>query len=222
MTRRILITDFDGTLSRVDFYQLAFDTHLPADAIEFWTLYEQGRITHFEALQRMFASLRGTEDELLATARKMQIPHDLAMLEARLREAGWEWAIASAGCRWYIERLLGEVGVAPTVFANPGRYVRGEGLRMERDRSAWYDSDETGVDKARVVAHFQALGYVVAYAGDGRPDLPPILSVPAPLRFAKGWLARNLADRNESFHLFADWSEIVAHLTSSAAPQPVS
>ncbi len=37
----------------------------------------------------------------------------------RLRDAGWEVMIASAGCAWYIDLLLAQADVKVDVHANP-------------------------------------------------------------------------------------------------------
>ena len=55
--RRILVSDFDGTMTRRDFYQLAVERLLPPDVPNYWAEYRAGRMTHFEALQAYFAAI---------------------------------------------------------------------------------------------------------------------------------------------------------------------
>jgi 2-hydroxy-3-keto-5-methylthiopentenyl-1-phosphate phosphatase len=67
--------------------------------------------------------------------------------------------------------------------------------------------------KGLVVAALALLGTgLVAYAGDGPPDLEPSLMVPPELRFARGWLAEELRARHEPFRPFRRWSEIAETL----------
>ena len=61
-----LVTDFDGTISNDDFFDLVADTYLSPDALEPWQLYLQGKLSHIEALAEVFAQIRIPEKELLA------------------------------------------------------------------------------------------------------------------------------------------------------------
>ncbi len=72
-TRSLLVTDFDGTMTRVDFYMLAARSLLPPDMPDYWAQYRAGQLTHFEALRAIFASIRAN----LATVRESS--------------TGWNW-----------------------------------------------------------------------------------------------------------------------------------
>ena len=68
----VLVSDFDGTMTRHDFYKLAIEKLLPADTPDHWADYRSGAITHFEALRRYFAAICKSEDEVLAVVRQME------------------------------------------------------------------------------------------------------------------------------------------------------
>jgi 2-hydroxy-3-keto-5-methylthiopentenyl-1-phosphate phosphatase len=53
-----LITDFDGTLTRHDFFRLAVERLLPAGVPDYWQEYLAGRLTHFQAMQAYYAAIR--------------------------------------------------------------------------------------------------------------------------------------------------------------------
>src|SRR5262245_10471463 len=127
----VLVSDFDGTMTRHDFYKLAIESLLPPDTPDYWADYRTGAITHFEALRRYFAAIRAGREEVLAVVDRMELDPDLRAAVAELRGAGWKVIVASAGCDWYIHRLLDAVGVQVEVHANPGRFVPGRGLLME-------------------------------------------------------------------------------------------
>lgn len=63
---RVLVSDFDGTMTRHDFYRLALEELLPPDVPDQWAAYRAGEISHFEALRRYFAAVRAPEAEVLA------------------------------------------------------------------------------------------------------------------------------------------------------------
>ena len=116
--------------------------------------------------------------------------------------------VTSAGCDWYIRRLLGAAGVEVEVHSNPGRFEAGKGLLMEMPTGSPYLSQTLGVDKKEVVRRLVAERRTVAFAGDGFPDADPARLVPGDLRFARGDLVSVLRTEGLSFHAFETWSDI--------------
>jgi HAD superfamily phosphoserine phosphatase-like hydrolase len=211
----VLVTDFDGTLTRRDFYRLIIDELLPPGTPDFWAEYLAGRISHFEAIRRTFAAAPAGEAALLDLAHRMGLEPDLKAEVRALHHAGWRVVVASAGCLWYIGRLLDEAGVSLEVHANPG-HIEGGRLAMTLPVDSPYFSPETGIDKAAVVRRALDAGGPVAFAGDGPPDLVPALLVPPRLRFARGHLARALLERGEPFRPFDRWAEVARGVREEA------
>lgn len=208
----VLVSDFDGTMTRYDFYQLVRERLLPRDTPDFWEGYRAGRMSHFEALRAIFASIRSEESEVLQIVNEMALDPELPQAVSTLREAGWDVVVASAGCDWYIKKLLGDCGVAVPVFANPGRFVPGEGLLMSLPEKGEFFSNTLGVDKAAVVRKARTKCRHVAFAGDGYPDIDAAELVPAHLRFARGALVECAANKGLAFISFERWSKIATHL----------
>jgi len=209
---RLLISDFDGTMTRRDFYQLVTQQFLPPDLPDYWKQYQSGERTHFSALQAIFGSLRVPRDEMIAAVRQMEFDPGIPEAVARLQSAGWDVQIVSAGCRWYIDKLLGPLAESLTIYANPGDYSEERGLVMRMPASDSFPSKSLGVDKGAVVRHHLTLGKTVAFAGDGRPDLEAARQVPDRLRFARGDLAGELRSEGLPFQPFERWSEIAESL----------
>lgn len=211
---KVLVSDFDSTLTRFDFFHL-IRARWPTPAGEDpWEDYVARRITHFEALRRIFARIRTSEADLGLLANDMELDSGLPDSLRRLHDHGWEVTVASAGCAWYIERLLKNADVSLTVHANPGTFDPVEGLLMTLPTESRFFTESTGVDKSAVVRDALERSRTVAFAGDGRPDLAPCLLVPPDRRFARGWLAEALTERGEGFHPFEKWSQIADHLVS--------
>lgn len=204
----LLISDFDGTLTEHDFYDLVRSHWPPPVGADPWSDYTYGRITHFEALSRIFANIRTTEEELMALVLTMNLSPGLSQSIAHLRTSGWDVIIASAGCEWYIQRLLKQAGVTLQVHANPGTLDSSGSLRLALPESSRFFTQETGIDKLAIVLDALDRADRVAFAGDGRPDFEPSLRVPPERRFARGWLAEELTRRGEKFHRFTTWQEI--------------
>jgi 2-hydroxy-3-keto-5-methylthiopentenyl-1-phosphate phosphatase len=204
---RVLVSDFDGTMTRRDFFQLVVDRLLPSGTPDYWGEYLAGRLTHFETLKAIFGSVTAGESALLDLVDSMELDPDLKPEAEALHLGGWRVVVASAGCDWYIRRLLAGADVTLELHANPGR-IEGGRLVMEPPRGSRFYSPETGVDKVAIVRAAMAEAGTVAFAGDGRPDLAPALLVPAPLRFARGVLAEELTRLGEGFRPFDRWAEV--------------
>ena len=56
-----LVSDFDGTITRHDFYTLIAERYMGPDAMAIWDSDRGGKITHFEAMQSFFSN--APEDE---------------------------------------------------------------------------------------------------------------------------------------------------------------
>jgi 2,3-diketo-5-methylthio-1-phosphopentane phosphatase len=208
----VLVSDFDGTMTRHDFYKLAIEKLLPSDAPDYWARYRAGEITHFEGLRRYFADIRRSEDDVLNVVRQMELDPDLRDAVERLKQAGWQVVVTSAGCEWYIQKLLSTAKVDVIVHANPGRIEPGCGLVMELPQDSPYLSETIGIDKAAVVREYVDSGRMTAFAGDGFPDADAARLVPGNLRFARGDLADVLQHQGLEFHPFDRWSEIARTL----------
>ena len=211
--RKIFVSDYDGTITHKDFYSLLAERYIPGDTPDYFAQYREGRITHFEAMAAYFAFAPTDEQQLEELLAASQADPDLGASAALLQRAGWELWIVSAGSSWYVERVLGRVGVAAAIYSNPGRLENGRGLVLERlDPSSPYHSPSVGVDKSAVVRHALHVTEAVAFAGDGSTDLQPALLVRPELRFARGFLAGALTERAETFRPFSRWSEIARTL----------
>jgi 2-hydroxy-3-keto-5-methylthiopentenyl-1-phosphate phosphatase len=208
----VLVSDFDGTMTRHDFYKLVIESLLPPGTPDYWAEYRAGRMTHFEALRRYFAAIRAPEAEVLGVVEQMELDSQLPAAVAALGRVGWKVVVTSAGCDWYIRRLLGAAGVEVEVHSNPGCFVAGQGLLMEMPKASPYLSPTLGVDKTAVVRRYLDGGRPVAFAGDGFPDAEPARLVPAHLRFARGDLADVLQANGLSFRPFGTWSDIARAL----------
>ena len=210
--QRVFVTDFDGTMTDVDFYTLVKSQLLPANQHDYWDDYRAGKLTHFEALKAYFGAIRNSEGEVLKLLAEMKFdPQSLASI-ATLTDHDWKVVIASAGCDWYINKLLTEAGIEVEVHANPGYFMPNQGLLMELPTASPFYSHEHGIYKAGIVKHYLNSSAVVAFAGDGFPDVDAALLVPVHLRFARRDLAAELTSRKESFRPFEHWSEIVHNL----------
>ena len=214
----VLVTDYDGTITRRDFYHLVRELLLPADMEDLWEAYRAGKMTHFEALAKYFAAIRAPEQRLEELITEAEIDPLFANAVQRLKMGGWDVIIVSAGCDWYINRQLTRLSLEIPVYSNGGRYSETDGLQLiAHTESEYYDAD-IGVSKPAVVKKAQERYQQVAFAGDGPPDYAAIQLVQPELRFACGWLADQLDAKQLAYHPFNRWSDIASKLLGTPSP----
>lgn len=220
MASYCLVSDFDGTFTRREFYELALERYLPGDITQYWADYAAGRLTHFDALAGIFREIRCTEAELRALTAEMEPDPRTPSALREFAGAGWDVVLVSNGCEWYIEQVLArlglpEAGLLPAVYACPGRFVAGQGLVMERPpQSSWFRAG-FGIDKRLLVEELQGRYERVAFAGNGSPDREAALTVAPELRFARGWLARRFNADGIPFQSFDGWAELAGALATT-------
>jgi 2,3-diketo-5-methylthio-1-phosphopentane phosphatase len=215
--RNALISDFDGTITQNDFYSLVAERYMTESRTDYLQLYRDGAMTHFDAMAAYFAHTPADRDAIESLLGGTEIDPLFTETLLRLRNASWDLIIVSAGSSWYIDRILPPEAAGVTVHSNPGRLQPGRGLVLERAYDSPFCSEQFGVDKAAVVRDAFTRYRNVAFAGDGAPDLESALLVHPDFRFARGYLAQELARRGESFRSFDRWSEIAELLTDGPA-----
>ncbi len=210
---RVFVTDFDGTMTGVDFFDVVLNHVAPGSMDSYWERCIAGELTHVAALNGIFQSAPRNVAELRTWLPETQLDPATPQAIQLLRQAGWDVLVVSAGCAWYIEEILAPVSEQVHIIANPGDVTLETGLWMgwPPADSPWY-SAHFGVDKGRLVQLLTQAGKTVAFAGDGRPDLAASREVSAELRFAKSWLADQLTQQGLAFRSFGDWSEIASAL----------
>ena len=210
--RSVSVTDFDGTLTRREFYQLVAGRMPAAEHADFWAAFRAGRMSHAEAMAR-YCALAGTDEaEVRRLASALEPDPRFGELVLKLNAIGWEVVVASAGCEWYIRVALEAFGVDVAVHSNRGRWAAGRGLVLEVPTGSPFFDPDVGVSKAAVVRDALARADRVAFAGDGVTDVPAALLVEARLRFAKADCAAELDRRGEAYRRFDRWGEVAEAL----------
>jgi 2,3-diketo-5-methylthio-1-phosphopentane phosphatase len=210
--RAVLVTDFDGTLTRREFYQIVQE-HMADGTRDYWADYRAGRMSHFEAMARFCADIRADEAAVLRALLQIELDPRFPELAGELNRAGWAIVVASAGSEWYIRQVLEPTGVGVTIHSNRGRWVGGErGLVLEPPTESPFFCANVGIDKAAIVRDALGRAATVAFAGDGMPDVAAAVLVPPNLRFARGDCAAELDRRGEPYRLFHRWAEVAEAL----------
>ena len=215
----LVLSDFDGTISRHD-TGLAMMTRLQlAPAWELEERWRAGEIGSAECLARQWAMVVLREEELLSLLDSMPLDETFPAFVDLCRERGAGLVVLSDGLDLYVDRMLGRLGLRTSsrpetlppldeclaTYANHAEWTPA-GVRVTFP-GAERDCDDCGTCKT---ARLRALrpGYRrVLYLGDGYSDM--CAARHADLRFAKHHLADYCRERGLAYYPFEDFAEVI-------------
>jgi 2,3-diketo-5-methylthio-1-phosphopentane phosphatase len=212
--------DFDGTISQKDVLDELISRYAVNDS---WKLIEErwqaGLIGSFECLSGEFALLRVGQPELERFLDDIPVDPGFLGLLQLLQERAVPVAILSDGIDWFIQRILGRLGVSGiTIRSNT---LKRRGTRLQLACPHVDAACESAAAHCKCASANQLLqpGRKTIYVGDGRSDLCP--SRKAGTVFAKAALARSLEREGVGFIPFATLHDVAATLRAAWA-QPMT
>jgi 2,3-diketo-5-methylthio-1-phosphopentane phosphatase len=174
MKKRAFVSDFDGTISKDDFFNMVINRFLKPEDLRPWQDYLDKKITHIEALGKIFSKVRINQKEMDTFIESIEIDDNFERVCRLCKSLCIPIYICSAGMDYYITKRIGkylkEYDIA--LIANSGEYGAENGFKMSAppEDDVFYNSN-TGISKEAVVGHLKAQGCFTIYAGDGIPDI---------------------------------------------------
>lgn len=213
MKKRAFVSDFDGTISKKDFFYYVIDNHLGKDNIAPWNSYKAGEITHVEALRQIFKKIRMSQSELKDFILSMPIEECFIDTVHYCHDNDIPFYIMSAGADYYIDTVVATLNIADKVkiIANKSIYDENGGITiLPSDPQNLYYSENFGISKKIAVNVLKQEYETVIFAGDGVPDVEPA-SV-ADVVFAKDYLLEKCRENNINAIPYKSYCEILRYL----------
>lgn len=193
MGKWAFISDFDGTISKKDFYWIIIEKYYPEGETLFRE-WKNGDMQDIEFLSRVFRSINQSEEQILKDIHDIPIDeHAIGFIE-KVQKQGADFYILSAGTDYYINEILSKYGLENIgVFSNRGSF-NDQNVHLDIDENAWHYSTRYGIDKSVVLKKIKENYDFVFYFGDSEPDLHPANF--ADKMFAKDVLITILREQN--------------------------
>ncbi len=166
-----VICDFDGTITRRDTSILLLEKFAPGRYEHLEELYHKGEWSLKQTSLEEFRLLRQPRAVLEAYVREnTEFDPDFPRFVALCREKGVGIAVASEGLDFYIETILGMMGLADLeYFGDLSAF--GEVLLEDVFFPHWNpDCGKCGTCKVKIIQDYQELGHRVTFIGEGRTD----------------------------------------------------
>ncbi|HSA05787.1 MAG TPA: MtnX-like HAD-IB family phosphatase [Candidatus Gastranaerophilales bacterium] len=212
----VLVTDFDGTITKTDFFWEVVEKLLTKDDFQPWKDYQAGKITHFEGLNRIFQKIRLDIEELHDFIYEIPLEECFLNTINYCMEKNISVYIVSAGADYYINLILDQLGIKDSVniIANESFYSSENGLQMIKlpEDSLFY-SHNYGIDKELVISFLKTKYKKVIFAGDGTPDFNAARH--ADVVFARGVLLELCRKNNIDAYELDSYRNILEYLKNN-------
>lgn len=219
----LILCDFDGTITTQDVTNVMLD-HFTGTSWREEVLphYWAGEMNHFQLMEKLYATLKPTEPELLAVSKTIKFRPGFENFVGFCRTRSYPLAVVSGGLDFYIRsRLPADV----PFYSYRGEYDPAGSNWLVR-LPDWPKVDlEGGEDfKVRVLDELKrqhSQSRPVVFVGDGRNDGP--VAAAADLTFAVrgSRLAEICMARSRKCVLFEDFAEVSAALEGIAKDETV-
>lgn len=211
--KKVLVSDFDGTISEIDFFHYAVQNLLDKQDFRPYNDYLNKKLSHIDALNQMFVNIslpKKDLDEIIET-----IPIREGFLETvnYCRSENIRIYIISAGADYYIKILLKKYRIDDycILYTNKAFYSPKFGLQVNKvGHDHPFYSKEYGLSKNLIMKAIKENYEYLIFAGDGVSDLEPAkLSNKI---FARDQLLKLCIENNIEATPFDTYLEILDHL----------
>jgi len=196
----ILITDFDNTMSKKDFYQIVIDDYIGIEGKAFYLETKKAGKISIEFLNTILGWRNFSKKEHDEMLSKVAIDRDSEKLVAYVKASGGDFLVLSAGFDYYIKKTLvsHDLGHLPLI-TNPGSYSQDKFI-IKPDLLSPYYSEVYGIDKGKVIKAYKQQYEKVIFIGDSEPDYHA--AIHADLVFAKEELYELMvANQLDCYHI---------------------
>ena len=210
-TKTLVQCDFDGTVTEKDVSFLLLDAFASGDWRQLFGQYQEGKITVGQFNSEAFAMVTADKQTLFrCVADEARVRTGFEELVALCRRRDFRLVIVSNGLDFYIEKILGDIGMgeievfaAQTHFSPAGlevQYIGPDGRRLDSDFKEAY------------LNLFLAEGYRIIYLGNGSSDISPARRCHHV--FATDALLAHFRETNLDCIPFTDFREVVRVIES--------
>ncbi|HUS81224.1 MAG TPA: MtnX-like HAD-IB family phosphatase [Armatimonadota bacterium] len=216
----IVMSDFDGTVTLRDTGWVVFDTLKLKGAWDWEYRWRDREISSIECLSGQWGLVKLPPEELMALVDTVGLDERFPEFVHRARAAGAEVVVASDGLSFYLDRMLGRLGLAICDDdPEPGvvrecitRYVNratltDEGVKIEFPHSN-QDCMRCGNCKRQHLSRLRLKYRRAIYIGDGYSDRCPAMA--SDVVFAKNHLAKIFDEEGLPYVPFERFADVIA------------
>ncbi|WP_026689660.1 MtnX-like HAD-IB family phosphatase [Alteribacter aurantiacus] len=209
MKKWAFVSDFDGTISKQDFYWLVIEKYFP-EGRELFKDWKAEKVKDIDFLSHVFKSINQTEEQIIQDIYDMAIDSHVPAFIRSVQNNGGDFYVLSAGTDYYIKHTLKKYGITDVpVFSNEG-YYHERNVHMNVKESNWHFHERYGIDKSKVIMKLKEQYETVDFVGDSEPDSHP--AAYADTTYAIGALQDILKERHVTYVPVSSFDDVKKHL----------
>ena len=203
-----LVSDFDGTLTNKDFYQMIRDDYLGEEGNKLFNEWEENKYNYKDFLDKLCDAINENDSHILEEVLKIEWDNTADKVIKKIEKSGGEFVILSHGTGYYIQKLLYEKELFKVKLYSNEECNEIENLSMKKKELRY--SFGNGIDKVKIINYLKEKYPYIYYVGDSLSDIVPCKL--ADECFAKGALQHMLSDQKVDFIPINNFSDIEKYL----------
>jgi len=208
MNEKIVICDFDGTITKYDSLDLFLNKYADNSWKDYEKLWFEGKIGSRECIRKQFDLIRGLDNEELASFLKsVEVDDYFSEFYTKAKAQNIRVVIVSDGFDLFIKNILKNHGIDDIeIFTNHLEFKEGEFL-MEFPNISASCKKHSGTCKCKIVNEFKKAYKTLFYVGDGISDF--CVSDKADCLFAKRRLLEYCKQKSMNFVEYSTFYEVM-------------
>lgn len=210
----IILTDFDGTITKQDVCYLLLDKFAKFHWQETDRQWVDGRLSTEEAYKKLLKSIDITKNEFDGFIETVEIDKKFKDFFKVCKKNNVRVEIVSDGLDYYIKKILEREGLAEIPFYSNKLTFKGDKwiLKFNKESHKYCPRKDNpcGFCKRMVVEARKNEGYKIIFIGDGPSDRCP--ATEADIVFAKGFLKNFCIENKILFYEFADFRDVIREM----------
>lgn len=203
----IIISDFDGTITRCDGLYKFIATYAAGDWEKIEKDWSEGKISSKECLIEEFKLVPDLSEELISSfVKTIEIDDSFKDFYKNICDKNIDFCVVSDGVDYFINKILERNNLfGLKIISNHGAF-RGESFELTFPNDFTACKNNAGTCKCKIIEDFREKYNQIIYIGDGVSDY--CVAEKADKLYAKSKLADYCEERNIKFIPYNSFSDI--------------
>jgi len=203
----IIVSDFDGTITKGDSLYNFFDKFASSEWLDVEDLWTKGKISSKECLIKEFELVKGLSEKLIEDYTKtIEIDEDFFDFIELTKKENADFIVVSDGIDYFINKILKNNNINNIkLITNHAEFINGKFTLSFPNGFVGCDND-SGTCKCKVVSDLKKTHDKIYYIGDGASDF--CVSEKVDYLFAKSSLKKHCLEKNIKFKPFETFGDI--------------
>lgn len=207
MKEYIIISDFDGTITRKDGLYAFIEKYAEGDWKSIEQAWAEGNISSKECLIEEFKLVPNISEELISSfVKTIEIDVTFKSFFNKIQKKGIDFCVVSDGIDYFINKILEQYDLRGLKIISNHGVFRGESFELTFPNDFAACKNNAGTCKCKIIEDLRKEYSKIIYIGDGVSDY--CVADKADILYAKLRLADYCSDKNIKFIPYSSFADI--------------